>query len=396
MQAIVNKKNKNWNRFMKIIHVGNFRLGTANGNFNAIWSLAKAQAALGHEVSIIQMRKLPNPNDVPIAEKNGIRLVGYPFPKRDKFVYWRDYENKFENLIERLQPDIVHLQYVRIPKFYAISNILHKKKIPYVISLHGGLNSTEMKRKRVRKKIYWNVVEKFVHQNARAIHFISTAERDDYYKTLGTPKINDTVVFNAVQIEENGSKWRYENFNARAPKVAFFGRYDIWHKGIDLAVDLVRRLNRAGIAAELHLHGLPNKRDVAAIKRLLNNADIPIFDHGYSDGEKMLTAMASYDLYLQYSRFELFGLSLVEAISLGVPALVSEACDLAPELVSQCAAIQISLDPKRAAETVVAALRCPEELKRIGDRGRSWAIEHCEQNSVALQMTKFYEGVINE
>jgi glycosyltransferase involved in cell wall biosynthesis len=380
---------------MKIAHIGIFELGRPDGAMSALWELAKAQAALGHEVSIIRMRKLPNPNDVPIAEKNGIRLVGYPFPKRDKFVYWRDYENKFENLIERLQPDIVHLQYVRIPKFYAISNILHKKKIPYVISLHGGLNSTEMKRKRVRKKIYWNVVEKFVHQNARAIHFISTAERDDYYKTLGTPKTNDAVVSNAVQFEMNGPKWQYSNFNARAPKIAYFGRYDIWTKGIDLAVDLVRRLNRVGIAAELHLHGLPEKRDVAAIKRLLDNADIPIFDHGYSDGEKMLAAMASYDFYLQYSRFELFGISLVEAMSLGVPALVSEACDLAPELASQCAAIQISMDPKKAAETVVAALRCPEELKRIGDRGRSWAIEHCDPTSVTLRMTKFYEGVIN-
>jgi glycosyltransferase involved in cell wall biosynthesis len=381
---------------MKIIHAGNFKLGTTNGNYNAIWSLAKAQAAFGHEVSIIRMRKLPNPNDVRIAEKNGIRLVGYPFPKRDKYVYWRDYENKFENLIDQLQPDIVNLQYVRIPKYYAISSILQKKKIPYVISLHGGLNSIEMKRKRVRKKIYWNVVEKFVHQKARAIHFVTALERDDYYKTLGTPKTNDAVVSNAVQFEMNGPKWQYSNFNARAPKIAFFGRYDIWHKGIDLAVDLVRRLNRVGIAAELHLHGLAEKRFVAETKRLLNNADIPIFDHGYSDGEKMLTAMASYDLYLQYSRFELFGISLVEAMSMGIPALVSEACDLAPELASQCAAIQISLDPKRATETVVAALRCPEELKRIGDRGRSWAIEHCDPTSVALRMTKFYEGVINE
>jgi glycosyltransferase involved in cell wall biosynthesis len=380
---------------MKITHVGNFRLGTVNGNYNALWILAKAQAASGHEVSIIRVGKLPDPDHVRIAEKNGIRLVGYPYPKRDFYFYWRDYENKFESLIDQLQPDIVHLQYVRVPKFYSISKILNKKKTPYVISLHGGLNSIEMKRKRIRKKIYWHLVEKFVHQKARAIHFVTAAERDDYYKTLGIPKTNDTVIFNAVQIDVNGPKWQYSNFNTRAPKVAFFGRYDIWHKGLDLAVDLTRRLNRAGIAGELHLHGSPGKSYDAEIKRFLNdNTDIPIFDHGYSSGKEMLTAMASYDLYLQYSRFELFGLSLVEAVSLGVPALVSEACDLAPELTSKRASIKISMDPERAVETVLAALGCPEELKCIGERGRSWAIEHCEPTSVALQMTKFYERVI--
>jgi glycosyltransferase involved in cell wall biosynthesis len=380
---------------MRITHVGSFKLGTPDGMFTALWGLARAQAALGHEVSIIRMGKLPDSNDVRIAEEHGIQLVGYPIPKWD--FYWRDYKNRFKQLIEQLRPDIVHLQYVRIPKYFAISNLLHKKNIPFVVSLHGGLNPIEMKRKSIRKKIYWNLIEKFIHQKAHAIHFISTAERENYYKTFGTPKPNDICVFNPVDFDINGPRWQYTNFKVGAPKIAFFGRYDIWNKGIDLMVDLIRRINRAGIGATLHLHGSPGKKYATVMKHFLkNNSDIPIFDHGYSKGSKMLSAMASYDLYLQYSRWELFGIALVEALSLGVPTLVSEACDLAPELSSQRAAIKISMDPKKAAETIIAGLSCPEELKLIGERGRKWVMENCDAGSVALQMNEFYESVINE
>ena len=353
---------------MKIVHVGRFHFDSPDGALRALWELAKAQAACGHEVTIIRLRKPPEPNDIRIAEKHGVRLVGYPFPKLEKFLFWRDYKNNFEKLIDQLKPDIVNLQYVRIPKYFAISRILHKKKIPFVLTLHGGLNPTEMQRKGFIKTVYWNLIEKFVHQKVKALHFITSLERDHYYK-IGTPKPHDAVIANTVKNSSNNLKWSYSNFNPQAPKIAFFGRYDIWHKGIDLTVELIRNLNKAGIPAEMHLHGSPEGFKSAMDRLVKENKDVSIVDHGFSDGEEMLQAMANYDLYIQYSRFELFGISLVEALNLGVPTLVSEACDLVHDLASQRAAIKISLDPKKAAETVINALKEPEELKRIGERG---------------------------
>ena len=101
-------------------------------------------------------------------------------------------------------------------------------------------------------------------------------------------------------------------------------------------------------------------------------------------------------MYVQYSRFELFGISMVEALACEMPVLVSEQCDLASELSMQGAAIQIPMDPEKAAEIVIRKLCRPEELERRGRNGRKWTIRECEPTNIAHQMTEFYKRIINE
>jgi glycosyltransferase involved in cell wall biosynthesis len=375
---------------MRIVHLSRFKLGTVNGSYNALWSLACAQAERGHDVAIIRVGKAVAPADEEFAASRGVRLLGFPCPMWREF--WTDRTGVLQKLIRDFQPDVAHLSYVRIPKFAYIARFLERAQLPYVISPHGGLLSDEMVRRKSRKLAYWHGIEKRVHLGAVAIHFVSSHEQRDYYATLGVARPLDVVIPNAVNLPRTLPKWK-GHIDPTRPRLAYFGRYDVWHKGIDLTLAMLRALGTEGVRAEFHLHGRGFTREMSSLKKSF--PEILIVDHGYHDAPEKYTLMADYDLYLQYSRFEVFGLSLAEAMAIGVPAVISENSDLAAELASQRAAIRIPMDPGAAATVVRGILERPGVLTDVSAKGREWVRSECNPSRVAEEMEQFYTRVLD-
>lgn len=371
---------------MKIVHIGPFKIGTTNGSYNALWSLAKAQAASGDSVTIIRVGKTVSQEQHDLAAAHGVRFVGFPCPRWTNF--WCDPSGVFDRYMAEIRPDVAHLQYVRVPKYHYIAHALKKRDIPFFISTHGGMDPTEMLRRGTRKRIYWNLLESGVHKLAAGMHFVTQAEHDNYVRLFGSPR-RAAVIYNAVEIP-SGIEWQGLG-DAAAPKLAYFGRYDIWHKGLDLTAETLRLLHKQGLKPELHLYGGINERFGVQVRTLLSQySDIPIVDHGLVLGEKKFREMAGYDFYIQHSRFELFGLSLVEAMGLGVPALVSSPSDLMAELRKSQAAFEIPLDPERAAEVLTSILKDRGKIAEVGVAGRSWMQRECSPSSIARKMSELY------
>ena len=372
---------------MRIVHIGPFKIGTTNGSYNALWSLAKAQAAAGDAVTIMRVGKPVSQEQRELAAAKGVTFAGFPCDRWMNF--WSDPSGVFERLLGELRPDVAHLQYVRVPKYHYIARALKRRDIPFVVSTHGGLNPTEMLRRGTSKRIYWKLVESGVHKLAAGIHFVSQAERDSYVRDFGAPR-RAAVIPNAVEIPP-GIAWKGLR-DAAAPKLAFFGRYDIWHKGLDLTAETLRLLWKQGLKPELHLYGGIKDRFAKQIRDLLEKyREIPIIDHGLVLGEQKFRAMAECDFYIQHSRFELFGMSMVEAMGLGVPALVSSTSDLMPELRQSQAAFEIPLDPERAAEILSAILKDRDRITQVAGAGRRWMQQECSPDFIARKMREFYQ-----
>ena len=374
---------------MKIVFVGMFALGTVNGTYNAIWSAARSLVTLDHEVTIIALGHESTDRDVEIAQREGVTLLR--FSSCRWFGFWKDTDGVFEQHIRAVKPDIVDLQFVRIPKYVFISNFLRREGIPYVITLHGGMNSTEMKRKYWRKLIYWHLVDKHIHGAAAARLFVSLAEQADYYHSLGTPKKADAVIPVSVVLPNGVPKWK-GRVDVAAPTLSYFGRYDIWTKGLDKAALMIEALHVEGIKAELHLYGSPGDRFEQDMREYMSrHAETPIVDHGFVDGLEKFSEMARHDFFLLYSRFEAVGISLIEAMSCGVPAIVSELCDISSELAAQDAAIVIPMDPAAAAKVIVEALGSPSRIQQIAENGRVYASRKCDPVAITQQTSSFYQ-----
>ena len=372
---------------MRITHAGWFQMDGVHGTHHALWQLARAQARAGHDVSIVNLGWQVSPADVARARAEGVRLLGVDCPQ------WRghrgDHEGRLARCIGALAPDVVHLQYVRIPRFAGFASVLRALRVPYVVSLHGGMKHAEMQRHRLRKLAYWRLVERAVHRGASGLHFVSEQERDEYRDDFGVAHAADAVVPNVV--EPQGKACWKGVIRSDAPALVSLGRYDVWHKGLDLAAAMVRGLRRRGIQAALHLHGAAVGRFEAQMNRLrVEFADLPIVDGGVVAGPDKLARVAAHDLYLQYSRFELFGMALVEALSCGVPVALSERCDLARPLAAEDAAVVLPIDPDAAADVMAERLRDARGLADLAERGHGWWRRNCRADVVVDRMTQFY------
>lgn len=373
---------------MRILHAGVFQLGSVHGTHQALWQLARAQAAGGHDVGIVNVGWEAPAADVERAAADGVRLLGYPCAPWGKF--WDDEGDVFRRHLDAVEPDVVHLQYVRVPRFLGVSRVLGRARIPFVVSLHGGLKPAEMERHNRRKRAYWWLIERAVHRRAAGMHFITRREQEEYYACFLPAKPADRVIANVVEPPPGAPRWQGP-LRDKAPSFVSLGRYDIWHKGLDLAAAMVRALRQRGVAAELHLHGSAIGRFEASMAALrAEYADLPIHDDGFVGGVDKYAAMARHDFYVQYSRFELFGMSLVEAMCTGVPVVVSENCDLAGELGAAGVAIAVPMDPAAAADRLMELLRCPEEVAAVGARGMAWRAQHCAGEVVGRAMVDFY------
>jgi len=111
---------------MRILHIGQFQLNSASGAYNAIWNLAKAQAQLGHQVTIVSPAKSVSKFDKERALKDNVVLDSINFNTFSE--RWFFGLTKAQYLLDKFNPDIIHFQYVREPFYLSIINVAKKKE----------------------------------------------------------------------------------------------------------------------------------------------------------------------------------------------------------------------------------------------------------------------------
>ncbi len=187
----------------------------------------------------------------------------------------------------------------------------------------------------------------------------------------------------------DGASFRESAGIARgAPLVGALGRLDI-QKGHD---DLVRAwpavlsshpgavLAIAGEGVERRsLERLARALGVESQVRLLGyRSDVPAF-------------LSALDVFCMPSRWEGFGLALVEALAAGKACIASSA-DSLPEVLGDAGLLVAPRDPRGLAAAVSRLLASPEERKRFGEAARSRAELFSVERMVAAY-EKLYEDV---
>ncbi len=94
---------------------------------------------------------------------------------------------------------------------------------------------------------------------------------------------------------------------------------------------------------------------------------------GIVSAEEKIRLMQRCRVFLQPSRFEGFGLSILEAMACGAPVVTSSA-GAVPEVVGDCAQLVDGNSPEDIATGVARLLGDPQERSRLGRAGRERAV----------------------
>jgi glycosyltransferase involved in cell wall biosynthesis len=192
-----------------------------------------------------------------------------------------------------------------------------KLGIPYILEPRGAYDPSIVRRKRLLKKAWWLAFEGHLMQNARAIHVFFEQER---------PHLAALGYRGPLLIASNGVEAPPRELwdGGSGGYVLWLGRFDPEHKGLDVLLRAMTLLPPAERPL-LRLHGPDWRGRKRAVEAMIDamglKRHVVVGPAAYGEQKRELLAQAAGFVYP--SRWDACPNSVLEAISLGVPALVT-------------------------------------------------------------------------
>jgi len=244
------------------------------------------------------------------------------------YMPWKAF--KFENISAPFnKPDlIVFEEFFKIECCF-VARKAEKLGIPYIIVPRCQMTKDYMKNKRMKKKVASILLFKHFSKKAKAVQFLTEQEKID------------SVAFYSGEsfVAPNGIFLKNESANIDKSSVVgtFIGRYSVWQKGIDLLFEAIR--NKRELLQNNHivfeLYGPDHRTGTSeSIRKLVTENHLeelvkvngPVFD----DEKKNVLLNSSF--FVHTSRFEGMPMAVLDALSYGVPCLVTQGSNVREEI----------------------------------------------------------------
>ncbi len=264
---------------------------------------------------------------------------------------------------------------------------------PYVVTPRGGMTKGAQRARPVKKWLGNLLFIKQMIRHAAAIHCLTDREAADAAR-WGRPVF---VVNNGVDLPSPDRL----ALPGRGPglRLVFLGRLDIYYKGLDLLLQACALatddLRRAG--AQVHLYG-PDWRDS---KRFLvkmissRRLDGLVQMHDPVAGAAKEQVFRAADVFLCTSRSEGHPMAALEALSYGVPCLVTPGTNIAAEVVAAGAGVEVAAIPAAIAAGMRDLLARKDDLQAMGRGARAMTErEEYSWDAVARNVLGHYRRII--
>lgn len=262
------------------------------------------------------------------------------------------------------KPDIVVFHECYRVDYLQIAKNLRKNEIPYVDMPHGELRS-EAQQKKHLKKVAANILlfNSFIKQ-AAAIQCLS----DDEIKAthFGKKKFIGT---NGILIP----KLHKSEFSKDVVKFIYIGRYEWRVKGLDLLLkainldaDLLRRSK-----CHFDLYGPDILGRLDQVRKMVEENGIEDLVSLYTEisGAEKEKKLLEADIFIQTSRHEGMPMGILEAMSYGIPCLITEGTSLGRQICEAHAGWCAENSAKSIAERILSCLREKEKWEEFGQSG---------------------------
>lgn len=202
-------------------------------------------------------------------------------------------------------------------------------EIPYIIIPRGELTKKAQMRKGIKKKIA-NIL--FCNEYAKKATAIQYLTEQEYNDSGDRWNQNHIVIPNGVELPIITK----ENFTQSGIKIISIGRIEPYQKGLDLLIDACSAIKENLIKSNCSITICgPDKegklQDLIAKVNADGLKDIIAFQDGVY-GAKKEKALLESDVFIISSRFEGHPMALIEALSYGMPALVTTGANMRKEI----------------------------------------------------------------
>lgn len=223
---------------------------------------------------------------------------------------------------------VFHLNHIYNLNNYLVARLLNRHKIPYLITPHDSYvycKEFRLKRpliKRMYRDLYVQLIDKYVLDHASYIHALTNQCIACLRLLTSRPII---VVGNQVT-----DMHLVLNLNSIENQICFIGRSDIYQKGIDRALrgfSLFLNSQNNLPAINLIIVGPADHKSDQLRNDLCKELNLEVGSQvsfaGKVEEAERNRILSTSKVYIHLSRFEGFGLSVIQALSAFKPVIVS-------------------------------------------------------------------------
>lgn len=286
---------------------------------------------------------------------NGIRFVFSTSRFRNEYGL-----GSLSNIIRKLKempiPDLVVLH--QIYTFSTIIGYVYAKKfgIPFAVQPHGSLTKYHEADRRIIKAFAKKIIFSKILQDANNIIVTCSGEKSDLAPLLQSKA--HIFPYGAVNQEKNIRDTFLVPKDNENLQIIFSGRFDK-KKNLPLLIKSLPLILKKYPTITLEIAGSGTRGEFKEITQLISNLELKtcVNLHGWLNPEKLKYLMASSKLLVLPSENENFALVVSEALSLGIPCVVSKYVGTSDIVSRHKAGVVIDrLTPEVIAEGIIKVL----------------------------------------
>jgi glycosyltransferase involved in cell wall biosynthesis len=369
---------------MRIAHflLGRCNPDSANGIDKTVYYLSRTQAEFGHDVGVFSITDKP-PIPVPGAEVKTFppRRPPIPLPRgrMGDLLGQRSPLNLPPALVRALfdwKPDVVHFHFVHIPQAIRLARRLSRLRIPYCVTLNGGLSPAALQRQKLAKYVFSRLFERSYLNGAAFIHAVSSLDIEgaDAYGVRNRMVVAPNCIDPATMppaADRGILQTRFPELRGRRIFL-YLGRLDPQQKGLDL---LVRAWARTGgrDRTGLVLVGPDWRTGRSQLEGIAGDVGSDVVFTGPASGDEKWSLLAEADVFVHPSRWEAgVPFAVLEAMLASRPILISGSADPDGIIRSRESALVVDPDVVSIASGLrTLATLSSEELHAMGRRARA-------------------------
>jgi glycosyltransferase involved in cell wall biosynthesis len=371
------------------------------GIAKAVEGIAGGLANQGIDVDVIttdanNLEKIPIIRSQWISE-NKYRIRYFNCWHKNDFVW--SWSLIFWFLLHVREYDLIHTNTVFAPIVSLIHFFCWLLKVPYIVTPHGMLEPWALSYKAGKKRIYYNLVERTLIQQANVIHVIAELEAKNL-NYLGFEHL--VTVPNGIYRDEfinlPDADIFYQEFPTTQHKnlILFLGRIDP-KKGLDLLVPAFAEIHQKFPETHLVVAGPDSIGFLSKVQDYFAQAgclDAVTFT-GMLTGEIKYALLGVAKLYVAPSYSEGFSISILEGMAAGLPCIITTGCNF-PEAGTAEAAYIVDVNSQAIASALNHCLTNPQQAKQTGDRARELIMKNYTWDSAATKLIIVYEAIIHQ
>ena len=390
---------------MKVLHVIPSVSPIRGGPSQAVVEMVRGLRAQGIEASIVTTND-DGHNVLDVSTSGWISYQGVPVrffsrfsPNIDgikEFAFSSTFTTWLRQNIEEY--DLVHIHAIFSYPSTAAMAIARSRKVPYIVRPLGQLCEWSLQQSVLKKRLYLKIIERANLNHSQGLHLTSEQEKKEAAKLqLTCPSFVIPHGLDFAPTLANARQRLRVRFNLpEDEKIVLFLSRIHPKKGLNYLIQSLARMTHYPFTFILAGSGDPAYE--AEVQRLLQEYGLRTRTilPGFVKGETKSMLLQGADLYALTSHSENFGVSVLEALAAGSPAIVTPGVALSDEIQS----CQLGYVSELSVEAITSALENyfanPEAAIRMGKRAQQFTLKNYTWQRNADTLINIYRAILNE